>query len=302
MHISRVDLNLFVVLDAIHAEGSLTAAARKLSLTQPAVSHALGRLRAMFDDPLFERRGQGMAPTPLARTLIPQVREALAGFERTLHESTRFDAATSARRFTLGVRDALESTLLPPLLGRVSRESRAVQIAAVRFERRGLESELLAGTLDAAIDIFFPVSSAIRHAPMMSEPMIVLARKGHPALARGLDMATYLGLEHVQVSSRRQGASLEDLALQQHGHVRRVRLRCQDYTAACRVVSRTDLISTLPQRYAHIANEAFGNQMLPLPFEMRSLELYLYWHAGSENDAGSRWLRERVLEAMRDTG
>ncbi|MGF2530352.1 LysR family transcriptional regulator, partial [Ralstonia pseudosolanacearum] len=97
MHISRVDLNLFVVFDAIYSEGGITAAARTLNLTQPAVSHALGRLRELFDDPLFERRGQGMVPTPLARTLVAEVRAALQGFERTLREGTRFDPAASER-------------------------------------------------------------------------------------------------------------------------------------------------------------------------------------------------------------
>ena len=160
MHISRVDLNLFVVFDAIYTEGGITAAARTLNLTQPAVSHALGRLRELFDDPLFERRGQGMVPTPLARTLIAEVRSALQGFERTLREGTRFDPATSERRFTLSMRDALEATLLPPLMAAIAKEAPRIDVTTVRGDRRQLETELLAGTIDAAADILLPASPA----------------------------------------------------------------------------------------------------------------------------------------------
>lgn len=298
MHISRVDLNLFVVFDAIYTEGGITAAARTLNLTQPAVSHALGRLRELFDDPLFERRGQGMVPTPLARTLIAEVRTSLQGFERTLREGTRFDPATSERRFTISMRDALEATLLPPLMAAIAKEAPRIDVTTVRGDRRQLEAELLAGTIDAVADILLPASPAIRHAPILSDPMVVLARPGHPIAHEPLTLERYLACEHVHVSSRRRGAGLEDVELRRLGHERRVRLRCQHYPAACRVVSCTDLLATLPIRYARIANEPYGNVMLPLPFNVPALELYLYWHANSDQDAAGRWLRDHIFAAM----
>ena len=192
MQLSRIDLNLFVVFDAIYSEGSITAAARQLNLTQPAVSHALGRLRTLFDDPLFERRGQGMAPTPLARSLAGEVRGALQSFARTLQDTPHFDPTNTTRRFTIGMRDALESTLLPPLMARVTAMAPHVEIAAIRFDRREMESELLAGTLDAAIDILLPVSPAIHHAAFMSDPMVVLARRDHPLVKKELTLERYL--------------------------------------------------------------------------------------------------------------
>jgi DNA-binding transcriptional LysR family regulator len=298
MHISRVNLNLFVVFEAIYTEGGITAAARALNLTQPAVSHALGRLRELFDDPLFERRGQTMVPTPLARTLIAEVRASLQGFERTLREGTRFDPATSERRFTLLMRDALEAILLPPLMAAIAREAPRIDLITARGDRRQLEPELLAGTLDAAIDILLPASPAIRYAPLLSEPVVVLARPGHPITQGRLTLERYLAYEHVQVSSRRRGAGLEDVVLHQLGRERRVRLRCQHYAAACRVVSYTDLLATLPERQARIANAPYGNVVLPLTFKMPPLELYLYWHANSDQDAASRWLREHVFAAI----
>ncbi|CAG2127825.1 LysR family transcriptional regulator [Cupriavidus plantarum] len=302
MQLSRIDLNLFVVFDAIYSEGSITAAARQLNLTQPAVSHALGRLRTLFDDPLFERRGQGMAPTPLARSLAGEVRGALQSFARTLQDTPHFDPTATVRRFTIGMRDALESTLLPPLMARVTALAPHVDIAVIRFDRREMESELLAGTLDAAIDILLPVSPAIHHAAYMSDPMVVLARRDHPLVKKELTLERYLAAEHLHVSSRRRGAGLEDQALHRMGLTRRVRLRCQHYAGACRVVSCTDLLATLPLRYARIANEPYANRILSLPFNVPALELHLYWHGGGENDGANRWLREQLLAVMQSLG
>src|SRR6185312_7046566 len=108
MHISKIDLNLFIVFEAIYAEGGITRASQKMNLTQPAISHALNRLRQMFGDPLFERQGHVMTPTPLARSIIDPVRRSLRGFELTLNGAGRFDAASSERNFSLGLRDVLE--------------------------------------------------------------------------------------------------------------------------------------------------------------------------------------------------
>jgi DNA-binding transcriptional LysR family regulator len=298
VHISRIDLNLLVVLDAIYTEGGITRAAGKLHLTQPAISHSLGRLRELFRDELFSREGRAMVPTPLARSLIEPVRRALRGLEVTLNELESFDPATTRKRFTLAVRDVFESTVLPSLLKTVSRKAPSVDIAAVQVERREFESELAAGTLDAALDVLLPLSEQIRHKRISHDRHVVVARKGHPAVRKGLTLPTYLKQHHVLVSSRRSGPGLEDVELSRQGLSRRIRLRCQHYFAACRVVSQTDLILTMPGHYARIANRQFGNQILPLPLEMPSLDAYLYWHANVDNEPANRWLREQVIAAF----
>jgi len=300
VHISRIDLNLLVVLDAIYTEGGITRAAAKLHLTQPAISHSLGRLRDLFRDELFVREGRAMVPTPLARNLIDPVRRALRGLEVTLNELERFDPASTQKRFTLAVRDVFESTVLPPLLKRVSREAPSVDVAAVQIERRELESELAAGTLDAALDVLLPLSDQIRRRRISLDRQVVVARKNHPAVRRGLTLATYLKQHHVLVSSRRAGPGIEDVELSRQGLSRRIRLRCQHYFAACRVVSQTDLILTMPGNYAKIANRQFGNQVLPLPLDMPPLDAYLYWHASVDNEPANRWLREHIVDSFKD--
>ncbi|MDE0853845.1 MAG: LysR substrate-binding domain-containing protein, partial [Nevskia sp.] len=243
--------------------------------------------------------GQAMAPTPLARGIIEPVRRSLRDLEITLNQVARFDPATSQARFTIAVRDVLEATLLPALMERVAREAPQIEIAAVRADRRELESELAMGTLDAAIDVLLPLSEQIRHSRIGIDPMVVMARKGHPAVGGGLDLPTYLRQDHILVSSRRAGPGLEDVELSRHGHQRRIRLRCQHYFAACSVVSRTDLILTMPETYARIASQQFGNQILPFPLPMPTLDAHLYWHANVEDEPANRWLRERVVEVFK---
>lgn len=302
MHISRVDLNLFIVFEAIYAEGSITRASLKMNLTQPAISHALNRLRQLFDDPLFERQGHVMVPTPLARSIIEPVRASLRGFEVTLNGVERFDPASSERTFSLALRDVLEASVLPPLMARVALEAPSVGLNALQVGRRELEGELAAGTLDAAIDVLLPLSNDIRHTRLVMDKTVVLVRKDHPRVQGALDLELYLQQEHVLASSRRRGPGLEDFELSRVGLQRRIRLRCQHYFAACRVVSQTDLALTMPERLAQVVNQQFGNQILPFPLTIPSLDIYLYWHANVDNDPANLWLREQVTQVTREIG
>ncbi|HYD97452.1 MAG TPA: LysR family transcriptional regulator [Noviherbaspirillum sp.] len=299
MHISRVDLNLFTVFDAIYTEGSVTRASQKLNLTQPAISHALGRLRQMFDDPLFVRQGHAMVSTPLARSIIEPIRLALRGLEVTLNGVHAFDPATSEKRFNIALRDVLEATILPPLMLRVRRNAPLVDIAAGHVDRRDLQSEMANGTLDGAIDVLLPLPNDVMRTRIYQDATVVVARQGHPAIDGGIDIDTYLKQDHILASSRRRGLGLEDFELSRFGLERRVRLRCQHYFAACRVVSETDMILTMPGRYAQIANEQFGNQILPFPMEIPAFDVFLYWHANVDNDPANRWFREQVMQAVR---
>lgn len=298
MNLNRIDLNLFVVLDAIYTEGGITRASRKLNLTQPAISHALGRLREMFGDPLLERDGRAMVPTPLARSLIEPVRRSLRGLEITLNEVARFDPASTERRFTLSVRDVLEATLLPVLMRRITENAPLIAVNTVRVDRRDLEAELAAGTVDAAIDTLLPLSDNIRRIRIAADPLVVIVRADHPAFGDGMDMETYLRQDHILVSSRRSGPGLEDVELSRLGVERRVRLRCQHYFAACRVVSLTDLVLTMPESYARIANRQYNNRILPFPLSVPMLDAYLYWHANVDQEPANLWLREQLIQSF----
>jgi DNA-binding transcriptional LysR family regulator len=302
VHLSRIDLNLFVVFDAIYTEGGITRASKRLNLTQPAISHALARLRELFDDPLFVRQGQAMIPTPLARAIVDPVREALQGFESTLQRVDRFDPATARKHFTVGMRDLRELTVLPNLLRSVTRAAPCIDLSVVRAERKQLEAELAAGTLDAAVDVHLALSDQVRRQLVNKERLVVLARPRHPAVKGKLDLETYLAQEHILVSSRRHGLSVEDYELSRQGLKRRIRLRCQHYFAACRVVSETDLILTMAERYALIANRLFRNRVLAFPLAVANYDAYLYWHVNADADPANRWLRNQLMAAFREGG
>lgn len=297
MDIRKLDLNLLVVLEAIHAEGSLTRAAQRLHLSQPALSHALARLREALDDPLFLRQGNRMVPTPRTQRLMGPLHEALGLIGEAVQEGARFDPATSRQEFRLGLRDVFEATTLPALLGQVAREAPGVRLASVRADRRELEADLADGRLDIALDVLLPLApdGDIRREPLSHDRLMVVARRGHPAVKRGrISLEAYLAAGHLLVSSRRRGPGFEDQELARLGHERQVVLRCQHYFAACRVVESTDHLLTMPAQYAALANAGLANVLLEMPVELPPMDVYLYWHESRENDPANRWLRERI--------
>src|SRR6476469_9246200 len=255
---------MFVVLEANYREGNLTRAGRQLKLTQPAMSHALKRLRELLQDPLFIREGANMVPTPFSRNMINEVRQALQILEVNLYENRNFDPAHTRRNFQIGFWELMESTILPPL----------AKVLAL-----------------AALDIPITISDNLRQQPLFSDRVVVMARKAHPAVGRELDLDTYLRQDHVLVSSRRLGPSLVDAELNRSGRKRRIVLRCQHYFAACRVLGETDMLLTIPEHYAQMLNTGFDHRLYPFPLKsLQQLEIHMYWHESAENDPPNRWL------------
>lgn len=299
-NISRIDLNLFVVLDAIYTEGSITRASEALALTQPAVSHALGRLRTLVDDPLFVRKGHTMVPTPVARELIGPVRRAIGEIEGSLSQLAAFDPQTSQREFTIGMRSIVESTAIPALIGQIRNTAPGVQLSAVHHNRADFQSDLSSGALAAVVDILMPLTHNIHNQRLAGGAMVVVARKDHPVVQGQISLETYLAQEHVLASSRRTGPGIEDLELSRLGLQRRIKLRCQHYWTACKVVSASDLLFTMPERYARSTNAPLGNQLLAFPIQVSAHDVFLYWHASAEHDPANRWLRAHITAAFQD--
>lgn len=296
MHVSRFDLNLFVVFDAIYTEGSLTRAARVLNLTQPAVSHALGRLRERLEDPLFVRQGTRMVPTNRARAMVTPVRQALGGFQRCLSDDGAFDLGEAERTFVLGLRDGLEGCVLPLLTSTFLEEAPGLKLQSMTVARRQLATELASGRLDLVADVLLPLPESIEHRPVMNGPLVVLMREGHP-LAGRLDLPAYLSAQHVLVSSRREGPGMEDFGLSRLGYRRNIRLRCQHHMAALATVMASDLLLTVPGLMAHQLAPV-GSRLEPLPVDIKGLELHLYWHRDQSADPGHTWLRQRVMALL----
>jgi DNA-binding transcriptional LysR family regulator len=293
--LTRLDLNLFVVFDAIYREASLTRAGHALHITQPAVSHALARLRELCADPLFIKTGRQMLPTPRARTMAPLVQEALAALGASMAQPQGFEPARATRAFTIGLREVQEPLALRALLPQLGAQAPGVTLALVRMDRDRLEDDLRLGVLDAALDVQLPTSRHIGRLKVMSEPMVVLARAGHPRVQGQLSLEAYLAEAHVLVSTRRSGLGLEDTALGQLGAQRRIVLRCQHYHAACEAVAASDWLLTLPRQHALLSNPTWGHQLLPAPCAMPALEVFLYWDHRLDADPANQWLRRCLL-------
>lgn len=298
MQLSRIDLNLFTVFDAIYREGGITPASRRLHLSQPAVSHALGRLRELLNDPLFERRGHEMIPTPLARSLADSISSSLGGLEQMLQRVGHFEPGTAQRSFTIAAREWHEITFLPELMSRIGREATHVHVASVRIDRRDLEDDLQSGEVDVAIDVALPLSSEVRRERIGAEPLVVLARADHPVVQGKLDIETYTALSHVLVTGRRRGGGYEDAALARVGLSRHIKMRCQQHAAASQVVGRSDLLLTLTRGQALIVNRQTNHQLLPFPIEVPPLESFLYWHSNVDEDPASQWFRAQLRACL----
>jgi len=297
-NLSRVDLNLLVVLAAIADEGGVSRAAEKLNLTQPAVSHALARLRQTLGDPLFVRHGRALAPTALTRRLIGPLRRSLQTLEALIDKDAGFDPARTEATFTVAMRDVLEVLILPVMMRRLARIAPQVDLRTVQVRRRSVEAGLAEGTLDAVFDVPLPLSEQVHRQRVGTDRFVVVARKAHPRIRPGFTLATYLEQQHVMVTSRRRGPAAEDIELGQHSLHRQVRLRCRNYLAAFRVVGQTDLVLTMPERYAALLGGHASLRVLKLPVKMPTLDLFLYWHDRVHDDPANRWLRGQLLEAL----
>lgn len=302
MRLHQIDLNLLVVFETIYREQNLTRAAHKLHLTQPAISHALSRLRELFGDPLFTRVGRTMEPTPLSRDVIGAVRQALTTLERGLFPRAGFDAATSDRRFHIAVRDAFEIMWMPPLLQAVRRQAPNVQMVSVRAAQAAqLETELAAGTVDVALELPIALSGNVRSQELGQEgELCVVGRRGHPMFQRAssrsalntkLTLEHYVSASHIIVSSRRRGPGLEDLALRGAGQRRRIVARCQSYLAACNAVAETDLLLTLPKRVLSAIADPKRYAVAKFPVTTPAIGVHMLWHTAADNDPANQWLR-----------
>lgn len=291
MKLPKLDLNLFVVFDTVYAERNLTRAARVLHITQPAVSNALKRLRTAFADPLFVRTPRGVAPTPVADNIAGRVKEALKLLNLSLTEGENFAPRQSEKMFALGVHDIDEAVLVPRLMEQLQAQAPGISLECVSVARDELEGELASGGLDFALDVpLFSVPLLCREL-VSRERYVCAMRPGHPAAVEPLTLQRYLGLSHVHVSTRRQGVGHVDRALERLGRARGIRLRMMSYMAAPQVVASTDLVLTIPRSLASM----YGLAMLELPFEVGTLDQYLYWHKNSDEDRANAWMRGILL-------
>ena len=293
MQLQQMDMNLFLVLDAIYNERNLTRAAEQLHITQPAVSNALARLRRTLDDPLFTRTPSGMTPTPLTESIMPRVQQALALLGTSLTEQRQFDPATASKTLRLSMNDMAETLMLPRLLERLQVQAPGITVESYYVPRDQLVKELAANTLDFGLDIPLATATQLNQQRLINDRYLCMLRADHPlAEQASLTLEQYLQLEHIHVSSRRSGPGLVDIALNKLGRRRSIKLRVQHYRVAPLVVMRTDLALTVP---ASLANQ-YPARLFELPFQIPQMDWHLLWHRTQHDDPANKWLREQLIE------
>ena len=199
-NLRKIDLNLFVVFSAIYDEGNITRAAEALNVTQPAVSNNIGRLREMFNDPLFVRVKSGVSPTPLARDLIGPVRKALYILDNTVKKLEEFDPRTSERTIHISMGDLAEVIILSPMVQAIRAESVGIRVHNFLSPRDNIPLKLTSGEIDFAIEPVILNDPNLYSQRIVSDNFVCVLRKGHPLVEQGLSIESYVGLDHIQAS------------------------------------------------------------------------------------------------------
>jgi len=291
---SKIDLNLFLVLKAVYQEGSITAAAKKLHLSQPAVSHSLTRLRDKYSDPLFIRHGRKMVPSTLCQKIIPQVMDSVTALESTLSNNTQFDVRQHNREIRLGFRDILESIFFPTLVTDLINNTPNITINSRQVTGLEMEKALEQQDRDIVIDMLLPTSNDINQTLICEEHFSLICRENHPIL-KALTLENYAQATHALVALKDSKVDIVDMALAKHGITRNIALQCEHYFAATSVISRCDMLLTMPNAYANLLKDKMPIAVSPLPFDVPTLPVHMYWHKQAEHDPVNGWMRNKLL-------
>jgi len=307
LNFRTLDLNLLRVFDVVMAEGSLTRAAATLSMTQPAVSHAMKRLRDSVGEALFVRSAFGMRPTPLSEQLWPQVREALASLRQVLSPHD-FDPTRDPVNFSLAMADATAVLLSPGLVQAVEAAGAVVTMRLLPLTTRDPRRLLEAGEIDLAVG-FFPAAvtaivaqgadAALRHARLYDTRYVCVMRRGHPLAAAPLTLDDYCAARHLLVSFSGKPHGYVDQALAAHGRHRRVVLTVNQFFTAGRVVMASDLLTVLPERFIEATGYRRELVTCELPFALDPVHVEMLWHRRHETDPAQAWLRAQVQASVR---
>ncbi len=299
MNLSAVDLNLLVALDALLQEQSVSRAALRVGLSQPAMSRALSRLRGLLEDPVLVRSGREMVPTSRALATRAPLHQALEAIRRTLEPSSQFEPARSTRSFSLSCIDITQVVVLPRLLEALSRTAPEVSlVTAPPLSVGDTFRNLATGELDLAIGRFIRAPTGIRQTPLYSDRLVCLARENHPRIRRRISLKQYLRESHLAAEPvvRADLPFTVEALLEERGLRRHVVAQVSSLAIAPLIVAQTDLICTALERMMAPFVAGLGLRVLVPPIEFGNVELQLIWHERVQRDPPHRWLRETLFD------
>ena len=308
--LKQLDLNLLRLFIYIFELKNLTRTAEALHLSQSAISHALGRLRQALGDELFYREKSELHPTLYAKRLYPTVKQSFENLEQIFQTNHVLSdnelgelAQQSFATLTIAMHDEIELIVFNKLVSQIHQVLPNCQITSSRLNRSALAHELKVGQLDFAIDVARVVDSEIVHQPLLRDEFVMLLYAPNFAAELAnestITQAQYFASQHITVSSRRLGLSIEDSLLSKAGWQRQSKIRCQHYATAFQLLKQDKLLLTLPRQLATtFLPPAQGWQILDLPIALTHIELHGYWHQQQQVDPLYGWLRQQIFSAF----
>jgi DNA-binding transcriptional LysR family regulator len=294
MRYRRLDLNLLLALDVLLAERSVTRAAAKLNVTQPAMSGSLARLRDYFEDPLIVQVGRTMELTPLAQALVAPVRDIMTRIDAAITTDPQFEPASSKRHFSIAASDYVVRVLLLDVLREIRRMAPQITFEIRQTTPRG-PTELEAGELDMMIFPQIDVLDEHPHETVFEDTYVVAAWKGSEAIRDDLTFDEYMGFGHVVFRSEYAGSPFLDRWFsKQYGDSRRIEVAVHSFMLVVQAVIGTDRIATVPARLAAELARNFPLRIIQPPIELPRLVEVLQWPSHREVDPAHRWIREQI--------
>jgi DNA-binding transcriptional LysR family regulator len=293
-----IDLNLLVILEALLEERSVTGAARRLGVTQSAVSHALGRLRTELGDPLLVRTSTGMTPTLRAQELHEPIRSSLTTLRDVTRSGAPFEPRTANRTFTIAMTDQIGVALLPALHARLTVRAPSVDLRVIPVVRN-VERALESGAAELVVSGAFTPAEApgLYRQRLFDEPLVCLVRKGHSIVQRRLTLEQFCSLSHALVAPR-GGRGIVDTLLEERGLSRRVAVVLPHFLPAPFLIAASDLVLTVAESVARAFASLVPLQLVASPIELPRATYSQVWHQRSHDDPGHKWLRGQIAEAV----
>jgi DNA-binding transcriptional LysR family regulator len=298
MDIRTVDLNLLKAFDALVRERAVTRAAGRIGLSQPAMSHALSRLRSLFADDLFVRTPNRMEPTARAREIAPLVSAAIEHIEAALNLGVGFDPAKSAGIFTAGMAEYAEVALVGRLAEAFARQASKATLRLMPVTGAEAAEQLDSGAIDVAVAHLRALPGHLDSMMLLRDPFVLVGRRGHPLAAQSLSLEAYAALNHVLVSPRGDTSGAVDRALANFGLKRRIALLVATYLALPAAIAASDLVATVPRRTAQQIAAIAEIEIMPLAIDL-SVPVSMAWHRRAASEPAQSWFRSLLIEAAR---
>jgi DNA-binding transcriptional LysR family regulator len=299
MDIRAIDLNLLKAFDALIRERAVTRAAGRIGLSQPAMSHALSRLRHLFADDLFVRTPNRMEPTARAREIAPLVSAAIEHIEAALNLGDSFDPARSTGVFTAGMAEYAEVALVGHLAEGFARQAPNATLRLTPVTGVEAAEKLDRGEIDVAVAHLRALPRHFDSMMLLRDPFVLVARRGHPLATGSLSLEAYAALNHVLVSPRGDTSGAVDRAIADFGLKRRIALLVATYLALPAALAASDLVATVPRRTAQQIAAITDIEIMPLAIDL-SVPVSMAWHRRATSEPAQSWFRSLLIEAAGD--